>query len=47
MKNLARIDRRTVRTRFEERFTSDRMARAYVRIYKQLARAVPQAAAAP
>jgi glycosyltransferase involved in cell wall biosynthesis len=47
VKNLARIDRRTVRARFEERFTSDRMAQAYLRHYQQLARAVPLAAAAP
>jgi glycosyltransferase involved in cell wall biosynthesis len=47
VKNLARIDRRKVRARFEERFTSDRMARAYARLYQQLAKAVPQAAAAP
>jgi glycosyltransferase involved in cell wall biosynthesis len=46
VKNLARIDRRTVRARFEERFTSDRMARAYVRHYQQLASTVPQAVAA-
>jgi glycosyltransferase involved in cell wall biosynthesis len=46
VKNLAGIDRRAVRARFEERFTSDRMARAYVRLYQQLASAIPQAAAA-
>jgi glycosyltransferase involved in cell wall biosynthesis len=46
VKNLARIDRRAVRARFEERFTSERMARAYVRYYQQLASAVPQTAAA-
>lgn len=46
VKNLARMDRRTVRARFEERFTSDRMARAYVRQYQQLASIVPQAVAA-
>lgn len=46
VKNLARIDRHVVRARFEERFTSDRMARAYVGHYEQLASTVPQAAAA-
>lgn len=46
VKNLARIDRRMVRARFEERFTSDRMARAYVGHYEQLASRMPQAAAA-
>ncbi|HYZ23736.1 MAG TPA: glycosyltransferase family 4 protein [Rhodopila sp.] len=45
VKNLARIDRRTVRARFEERFTSDRMARAYVRHYRQLASVAPKVAA--
>jgi glycosyltransferase involved in cell wall biosynthesis len=44
VKNLAKIERRTVRARFEERFTSDRMARAYVRHYQQLAGAVQQPA---
>lgn len=39
-KNLARIDRRKVRTRFEERFTSNRMARAYEIHYQRLAAAV-------
>jgi glycosyltransferase involved in cell wall biosynthesis len=49
VKSLTRIDRRAVRARFEQRFTSDRMARAYVRHYQQLASAAPQvvAAAAP
>lgn len=47
VKNLARIDRRTVRARLEERFTSDRMARAYVQHYQQLASIVPQVAADP
>lgn len=46
VKNLARIDRHVLRARFEERFTSDRMARAYVGHYEQLASIVPQAAAA-
>lgn len=45
VKNLARIDRRMVRARFEERFTSERMARAYVGHYEQLASVVPQLAA--
>lgn len=45
VKNLERIDRRRVRTRFEERFTSERMARAYVRHYQKLASVVPQVAA--
>jgi glycosyltransferase involved in cell wall biosynthesis len=33
---LARIDRRKVRARFEERFTSDRMARTYETHYRRL-----------
>jgi glycosyltransferase involved in cell wall biosynthesis len=45
VKNLARMDRRAVRARFEERFTSDRMARAYVRHYQRLASIVPRAVA--
>jgi glycosyltransferase involved in cell wall biosynthesis len=39
VKNLAQIDRRAVRARFEERFTSDRMARADEQHYQQLASA--------
>lgn len=46
LKNLARIDRRTVRERFEDRFTSERMALAYVRHYQKLASAVPHGDAA-
>jgi glycosyltransferase involved in cell wall biosynthesis len=46
VKDLARIDRRKVRARFEERFSSERMARAYVQHYQQIASAVPQVAAA-
>lgn len=44
VKDLDRIDRRAVRARFEERFTSERMARAYVRHYQKVA-GVPQLAA--
>jgi glycosyltransferase involved in cell wall biosynthesis len=40
VKNLAQIDRRKVRARFEERFTSDRMARAYETRYRRLIAAV-------
>jgi glycosyltransferase involved in cell wall biosynthesis len=36
VKDLSRIDRRKVRARFEERFMSHRMARAYVTHYRQL-----------
>jgi glycosyltransferase involved in cell wall biosynthesis len=36
---LGELDRRQVRRRFEERFTSNRMAREYVRLYEQLASA--------
>lgn len=36
VKELARIDRRKVRARFEERFTSDRMARTYETHYRWL-----------
>jgi glycosyltransferase involved in cell wall biosynthesis len=34
---LDRLDRRTIRRRFEERFTAERMARDYVALYEQLA----------
>jgi glycosyltransferase involved in cell wall biosynthesis len=34
---LARLDRRKVRERFEERFSARRMARAYESHYRQLA----------
>ena len=33
---LDSIDRRTVRARFEERFTAERMARDYVKLYQSL-----------
>jgi glycosyltransferase involved in cell wall biosynthesis len=33
---LLALDRRRVRERFEQRFTADRMARNYVRIYQKL-----------
>lgn len=36
VKDLARIDRRKVRARFEQRFTSDRMARACETHYRRL-----------
>ena len=36
---LDELDRRQVRRRFEERFTADRMAQEYVRLYEQLASA--------
>jgi hypothetical protein len=36
VKNIARIDRRKVRARFEERFTSDRMARTHETHYRRL-----------
>jgi glycosyltransferase involved in cell wall biosynthesis len=36
VKRLARLDRRKVRERFEERFTAHRMARAYESHYRQL-----------
>jgi pyrroloquinoline quinone (PQQ) biosynthesis protein C len=39
VKNLERIDRRKVRARFEQRFTADRMGRAYENHYRQLLRA--------
>lgn len=39
LKNLDRIDRRTVRARFEERFTAERMARAYEGHYRKLLQA--------
>lgn len=36
------LDRLAVRSRFEERFTVERMARDYLRVYETLARPVPQ-----
>jgi glycosyltransferase involved in cell wall biosynthesis len=36
VKQLARLDRRKVRQRFEERFSAHRMARAYEGHYRQL-----------
>src|SRR5204862_2533550 len=39
---LGKLDRRKVRARFEERFTSGRMAAEYVRHYEALTRAKPQ-----
>ena len=33
---LLALDRRRVRERFEQRFTADRMARSYVRIYQEV-----------
>jgi glycosyltransferase involved in cell wall biosynthesis len=36
VKEVARLDRRKVRARFEERFTASRMARAYEAHYRQL-----------
>jgi glycosyltransferase involved in cell wall biosynthesis len=38
---VARLDRRKVRSRFEERFTSHRMAADYVQVYRDLARHAP------
>ena len=36
IKNIAKFDRRQVRARFEERFTSARMAQDYIRIYEEI-----------
>jgi glycosyltransferase involved in cell wall biosynthesis len=36
VRELPRLDRRTVRARFEERFTSARMARSYEAHYREL-----------
>lgn len=36
IRNLSRLDRRKIRARFEQRFTSDRMARAYEARYRVL-----------
>jgi hypothetical protein len=36
VRNLSRLDRRKIRARFEQRFTSDRMARAYEARYRVL-----------
>jgi hypothetical protein len=39
---VAALDRRKVRRRFEERFTARRMASDYVRVYRRLVHAVTQ-----
>ncbi len=36
LKNIAALDRQAVRTRFEERFTADRMAHEYVAVYEKI-----------
>ena len=36
MKRIGELDRRVVRKRFEERFTSDVMASNYLRLYRAL-----------
>lgn len=36
IKNIARLDRKKIRERFEERFTSTRMARNYIDVYDRL-----------
>ncbi len=36
VRHLGELDRRTIRTRFEERFSARRMARDYVEIYRRL-----------
>ena len=36
VKEVARLDRRKVRARFEERFSAQRMAREYEKLYGQL-----------
>lgn len=43
LKQLDRIDRRTVRAHFEQRFTAERMARAYEGHYRKLVRASAEA----
>jgi glycosyltransferase involved in cell wall biosynthesis len=42
MVQVAALDRRKVRSRFEERFTARRMAKDYVRVYKGLVRHAAQ-----
>ena len=44
---LGELDRATVRAAFEERFTAERMARDYVRIYEKLIGQAPTPAEAP
>jgi len=43
LREVARIDRRRVRQRFEARFTAERMAQDYLRLYRRLADARPAA----
>ncbi|MBW5440797.1 glycosyltransferase family 4 protein [Bradyrhizobium canariense] len=47
LNNLDRIDRRKVRTRFEQRFTAERMAREYERHYRKLLQASAEASCWP
>lgn len=47
LERIDRIDRRTVRRMFEERFTSRRMAREHLRVYEALARTVRAEPAEP
>jgi glycosyltransferase involved in cell wall biosynthesis len=43
LREVARFDRRRVRQRFEARFTAERMAQDYLRLYRRLADARPAA----
>ena len=36
VRHAVRLDRRMVRSRFEERFTAERMARDYLAVYEEL-----------
>jgi hypothetical protein len=38
LRDVLSLDRRLVRRRFDERFTASRMARDYVKVYRNLAR---------
>lgn len=36
LRGIARLDRRSVRRRFEERFSAERMARDYLAVYRSM-----------
>jgi glycosyltransferase involved in cell wall biosynthesis len=41
VKNIAALDRQAIRTRFEERFTAERMARDYIAVYEKIQSSKP------
>ena len=45
--DVDRLDRRMIRTRFEQRFTAERMAKEYVAVYDTLAAVLAMPVATP